>query len=774
MKIFRWTYLPLFLIIGFLASTLAQSEEIKRGRRSEKIPNQYIIVFNDSVNAEAASQDIVKTHQIAPIHVFKKAIKGFSALIPPGKLNAVKNDPRVKAVGSDRTFHAVEQVLPTGIDRVQAEPGVPANTGFGIRVAVIDTGVDLLHPDLAANIEGGITLVTTESPTTTGGHDDDGHGTHVAGTIAALNNDISVVGAAPETKIWSVKVLDSNGDGSNGDVIAGIDWVADTSQHPFIHVANMSLSAYCSECTDDSTDPGIQAMHAAIINAVNLGTTFVVAAGNENSDARTSVPASFDEVITVSALADFDGLPGGLAGSQTVPGMGKVFDDSLVKFSNFGEDVDIMAPGWEILSLSRSIFGFPITNSGTSMAAPHVAAAAALMIAVNPGITPAQVRQALIETGECADGSERGTSVCSEAFRGDDDGYPEPVVNADRASRVSFTPPDPALVVTLSSDEDLYHVGLASAAVLTSDVRDEYTNGVSGLPTSNFVTQINGSTSPLTWTETASAGIYESILDLVPLATGTIQIGVTVTDTRALSSSDTISIDYLSEPTAISMHVESIDISFRKTGQYIFPTGEVVIYDDTESPVSGADVSGEWFKNGELIYSQTRTTNIDGLATLSQFRNKAKKGDIISLTITNVEKEFYVYDPNQNHETSDFGTVSIKMGAASGPQADPTFQLGDVYAYPSPAKAGQKPIIHVESGLASQLDIKVYDVSGELVHEASLTDPPKIVDDGQGPQYAYEYSWTGDIPPGVYRFIIEAQDNNGGVLKESANLTVIP
>jgi subtilisin family serine protease len=187
----------------------------------------------------------------------------------------------------------------------------------------------------------------------------------VAGTIGALDNGIGPVGVAPGARIWSVGVLGSNGSGSTADIIAGIDWV--TANAGSIEVANMSLGG---EFTS-------QALNDAITRSVNAGVVYVVAAGNSAKNAATFSPANHPDVITVSALADFNGLAGGGAPATCRSDV----DDTLADFSNYGSVVEIAAPGVCIYSTWKS--GGYNTISGTSMASPHVAGAAALIASVS-------------------------------------------------------------------------------------------------------------------------------------------------------------------------------------------------------------------------------------------------------------------------------------------------------------------------------------------------------------------------------------------------------
>jgi subtilisin len=279
------------------------------------------------------------------------------------------------------------QTLPTGINRIDGElSSTVSGNGSGsvsVDVAVIDTGIDLDHPDL--NVVGGRNCSTGRSF-----DDGNGHGSHVAGTIAAKDDTQGVVGVVPGARLYAVRVLNNAGSGSWSSVICGVDWV--TANASTIEVANMSLGGTGSDPSATGCNTG-DALHDAICKSVAAGVTYAVAAGNESDDARNHVPAAYDEVITVSALADFDGQPGGL-GSPTCR---SDVDDTFANFSNFGADIDLIAPGVCILSTWKG--GGYNTISGTSMASPHVAGAAALYKASNPGASPAQVKAALQNAG---------------------------------------------------------------------------------------------------------------------------------------------------------------------------------------------------------------------------------------------------------------------------------------------------------------------------------------------------------------------------------------
>lgn len=370
------------------------------------VPDSYIVVFkdNDSSPNEHASA-MARKYGLSLEYTYTHALKGFSATIPAARLEQIKSDPDIKFVSQDRyvsldaqalgkptptSVPQPDQVVPSGIRRI----GQNTNTfGAGVGVAVIDTGIDLSHPDLAANI-------ASENKTcvnrTTSGNDDNGHGTHVAGTIAALDNEIGVIGVAPQAKLYAVKVLDKRGSGTWSSVICGIDWV--TAHASTIQVANMSLGGNGTSDKDcGNTDK--DALHQAICKSTKQGITYVVAAGNEGDNAENHVPAAYDDtVITVSALSDRDGLPGA--------------DDTFASFSNYGDVVDLGAPGVSIHSTWKS--GNYNTISGTSMATPHVSGAAALYVGTHIGSAWTTVRDELIRLGEPSGTGHTGSTLHPE------------------------------------------------------------------------------------------------------------------------------------------------------------------------------------------------------------------------------------------------------------------------------------------------------------------------------------------------------------------------
>ena len=337
------------------------------------------------------------------LDTYTNAVSGFAATMTPAARNRLAANPLVASIQPDKPIRGTAQYIPYGITRVHADVSKTASIDavdpprIDVNVAVLDTGVDTGHDDL--NVVGGYSCVKGRS------YDDHyGHGTHAAGTIGALDDRRGVVGVAPGARIFGVKVLDDDANGTTRELLCGIEWVTstryDNDPKNDIDVANLSLGGVGTDdgnCGKSDND----VLHQAICKSVEAGVTYVVAAGNDKEDASNLIPAAYSEVITVSAVADADGRSGGEGGS---PACRADEDDTLANFSNYGSVVDIAAPGVCIFSTmpkdaeigDGSGYG---TLTGTSFAAPHVAGAAALWISKNPAASPAEVRNALIAAG---------------------------------------------------------------------------------------------------------------------------------------------------------------------------------------------------------------------------------------------------------------------------------------------------------------------------------------------------------------------------------------
>lgn len=416
------------LILGTAVSIAAWAQPAP-----DVIPGRYIVVLRDQVpQSLPVAAQAARLPGVALEHVYEHALKGFSATIPADQLEVLRRDPRVAFISEDRRVWAFAETLPTGVNRINAERPFAGsyNRGAGINVAVLDTGVDLAHPDLNLHPTLAKNCVGSGPP-----NDGNGHGTHVAGIIAARSNSSGVVGVASEAAIVPVKVLADDGSGSWSQVICGVDFV--TANAAQIKVANLSLGGSGQDSTSDANcnNSRNDALHKAICRSVRAGVTYVVAAGNSGRDLRNTVPATYDEVTTVTALADSDGRACGV-GAATAYGA----DDTFASFSNYATltaDLNRLlgAPGVNIYSTYRA--GAYAYASGTSMAAPHVAGVAALYLAKlraagSPLPSPSDVRRELRARAEPPNVNFGSDNCGSRSSHTDPSGrHPEPVVRAD-------------------------------------------------------------------------------------------------------------------------------------------------------------------------------------------------------------------------------------------------------------------------------------------------------------------------------------------------------
>lgn len=350
-------------VAGLSGMAAAQSPNAEAAGGLAKINNQYICTFDASVSRAnvRAESDRAGGALGQVLHVYRNSIRGFAVRLPaqPGRnpiADLRANNPKVASCEQDQEVKALYQGKgkPGGggstgqkIDWGVARVGGPGTPVSGRTAWVIDTGIDLDHPDLNVDTARSRSFISTSSP-----DDANGHGTHVAGTIAARNNTIGVVGVAAGAPVVAVRVLDRNGRGTNSGVIAGVDYVADVAGAG--DVANMSLGGGASTALDDAVKCAADGPQSGVSGCTsNGGIKFVIAAGNSGADANNYSPAraNGNNIYTVSAFSN---------------------GDNWASFSNFGNPpIDYGEPGVSILSTYKN--GGYTTLSGTSMAAPHLA-----------------------------------------------------------------------------------------------------------------------------------------------------------------------------------------------------------------------------------------------------------------------------------------------------------------------------------------------------------------------------------------------------------------
>jgi subtilisin len=422
-----------------------ETEKINTDVGGNKIPLQYIVVLEDSIAVNASTLEdtfqalsiIVEGLGAEIFYTYNNTISGFAfrasnQQIVEQIISALELDPRVKLVEQDQTVVPFD-TIPTGVDRVDADPLItnPNTLHFSADtdIAIIDSGTDLDHPDLnlyqktssiipqntSIPSSSNDTLMNTginlrkiglnieENPgaffyppfsknETSSADDKCGHGTHVAGVASAKHNSFGTVGISPGARLWTIKVLEYDEhsgkcEGAMSSVIKAMDYVTKNTEE--IDVTNLSLGCKCNS----------SALEEAIDKSVARDVIYVVAAGNTHEDASSFLPASHDDVFTVSAIADEDGKCGSAgiplwidAGNMS----GYTTDDSFASFSNYGQVIDIAAPGVSINS--TYIDGTYTIMGGTSTAAPHVTGAIALYKMLDPNMSLNDIRRILSDT----------------------------------------------------------------------------------------------------------------------------------------------------------------------------------------------------------------------------------------------------------------------------------------------------------------------------------------------------------------------------------------
>lgn len=336
----------ILLITGFIAGLL----NLPANAQTPDQPPRKIVVFDRTIVTEPAQIALVRKSGGTVIKPLR-AINGMAAYLPPQAAEAVLKERGVLRIDDDVIVYAIgkpqppkpTQMLPWGVDRINADSVWTITKGVSIKVGVVDTGIDLGHPDLQANVRGNVNTINPRKS----GNDDNGHGTHVAGTVAAVDNDIGVIGVGPEIYLYAVKVLGKNGSGWLSDIIEGLQWCINNE----MQVVNMSLGTYSE----------VQSFHDAVTAVYNAGIVLVAAAGNDGVSTPL-YPAAYDEVIAVAA-------------SDT--------NNQIPSWSNWGPYIDLTAPGVNIYSTYKG--SSYKTLSGTSMATPHVSGTAALVLTTTVG-----------------------------------------------------------------------------------------------------------------------------------------------------------------------------------------------------------------------------------------------------------------------------------------------------------------------------------------------------------------------------------------------------
>ena len=496
-------------------------------------------------------------------------VSGMAASLPAQALAGLRNNPRVVAIELDGRVEAfdAELDLTWGVARIGSGTAHAGGvTGAGVRVAVFDSGVEYTHFELSHAYAGGWDFVNGDDDPL----DDNGHGTHVSGTIAAADDDAWVVGAAPGVQLFGIKVLDGTGGGDFSDVIAGIEWALDHG----IQVANHSYGS--------ATDPGTL-FQQAFTNSAAAGMLHIAAAGNTGNCRGTGnsvgYPAKYTAVVAIGATDANDARP---------------------CYSSTGAEVDLAAPGdWIPSSYLNNDVAY---GSGTSMASPHVAGAAALLMSAGT-LNATTVRSLLTSTAQDLGASGR------DKFFGDG------LVNVAAALTAAGAAPA-SRYVALSTDSTRY-AETDTAAVLTVKVTDHVGAPQSGLVPSHFSTTFDGSPAGVAFAETATPGTYTATADISAVGPGQHAFVVTETDT-GLTGRDTAAFHIGSPPVPGTIHVPSITYASsggRGGSRNVYIT--VTTVNGSGAPVANAAVTVIVYINNVPWSFGQGTTNVAGQVTFT-------------------------------------------------------------------------------------------------------------------------------------------------------------
>ena len=608
--------------------------------------------------------------------------------VPEKALPLLQDLRWVDYVELDGQVKAIAQNLPWGVDRIDADVVHPYNQGNGVDVAIIDTGIDLDHEDL--NVAGDVTFVSR----TVSGDDDNGHGTHCAGTVAALNNDIGVIGVAPQVELYAVKVLDRSGRGWLSDVIKGIEWAVEHN----IDVINMSLGSSRHSYS----------LEQACKKAYEAGVLLVAATGNSGQRWSTSdsviYPAKYESVIAVGATDT---------------------SDRRASWSSTGPAVELAAPGVNIYS---TYYNNSYTRmSGTSMASPHVAGVAALIIA--SGITddngngkisdevrlrlqqtaddlgnPGRDREygyGLVDADEAAppgdnppavaitspaDGATVSGTITIEASASDDKGISKVDFYIDGTLLASDNTSPYACSWETTTKVDGSHnvtatardtIGQSASDTIRITVDNTAPAQVSGLT----VTTVSSSRLDLRWeanTEldldhynvyrsTTSGGPYDLVASPVSNSYSDTGLEASTSYYYIVSAIDVVGNEgtssleasgTTSEAIANAMHIDSIDMTLVQLywGWRTYASAKVTIFDSSGNPVAGARVSGHW----ERATSDRDSGITDDSGKVTFYSNSLPRppsGTTFTFVVDYVVKDAWLYDADANNESND--SVSV-------------------------------------------------------------------------------------------------------------------
>ena len=702
---------------------------------------KYCVTFEKA--AKKAAKDAIKARFGNVIREELKLVDVASVVLPSeSQAGELAKIPGVKRVVPDEIIidfagKPSGEELPWGVDRIDADKVWGTNTGTGIKVAILDTGIDLDHPDLAANIKGGINTVGDEPP---GNYDDiHRHGTMIGGIIAAVDNTEGVIGIGPEIWLYGVRFRETlvmNPDvGSLTDLCEGMQWCIQNG----MQVINMSFSVWSVKYVNDEPqrDKPLHdlAFYSLIQQAYNAGIVQVAAVTNDGEwvDVYTGqvdtsfcrFPASYSEVIGASATGMRTG------GNPNQRG------DYFASWSNRGPVVDLAAPG--DLIKSTTIGGGYATGGGTSYAAPHVVGVAALILGQFGPQSPDWVRERLMLTAEWLDNltaDEQGAGLVDAEMAVQPIDTTPPAAVADLTTSnptpnsidLSWTAPGDDSDIDTASEYDIRY---SDSGIIDTETKWE------------AATQCTGEPPP----SPAGTGEDFTVTGLSPNTTYWFALK-TADEAPNWSGISNSPSGTTQEGTVQTMHVSAIDMSLKETGPNVNAIATVTIVDASDALVSGATVYGHWSE----ATNDTDSGMTDASGEVSLNSDKLKNpapGTTFTFTVDDVVKAGWTYDPSANVETSDSITVP-----SAAPAAAYTNSLGNVF----PCPANPETWIPFTLSQTENVVIKIHNATGQLV---------RILNLGQKAAGAYVSKekavyWDGrnttgeKVSSGIYFYLMEA------------------
>jgi len=645
------------LVVGFIITTFVLGLTGAGSLVSYAAPSERVnVIIGFTQSPGLSEKGLVQTHG-GVIKYSYTLVPAIAASVPEAAIAGLLNNPRVTNIELDGTVYAIDAELDNawGVKRIgSGTVHDSGKKGMGVKVAIIDSGIDYTHPDLDANFAGGYDFVNADIDPM----DDNGHGTHVAGTAAAEDDNLGVVGVAPEASLYALKVLNSNGSGSWSDVIAALQWAVDNG----IQVTNNSYGS--------GQNPG-GTVQAAFDNSAAAGVLHIAAAGNSGNPKgkgnNVGYPARYDSVVAVAATDQ---------------------NDNRASFSSTGEQVELAAPGVDINS--TKLGGGYVEFNGTSMASPHIAGSAALIIAA--GITDTngngrindEVRQVMNDTAEdlgdtgrdskygyglvsvvaavaaiappSATGTISGTVVDNDTLNpiagaSVTDGTRQAATDINgvyalidvpegtytvTASATGYTSVSQTGVAVTADMTTTVDFSLIAIVIVYGAIDGVVTDVDTGLPIDGAL--VTDGTRQAT---TDTTGYYlisnvpEGTYTVAASATGYQDVSQSVVVTGSLTSTANFTLQVIS--TASSVIVDSITYAAeggRNKDKHLLIT--MALVDDLDNVVSGASVSIDLYRDGALVASGTGITGTDGMLT---FTLKNAKSGCYETTVTNVTAE---------------------------------------------------------------------------------------------------------------------------------------